>query len=123
MESGMERNIRLGALLDHYGPFLTPRQRKLLSLHVDEDLSLGEIAEMEGVSRQAVHDALRRGALQLEEMEARLRLLSRTEAVRRAEARLDELESMILGLPPEQRENLLRETAALRDIWEEINGV
>ena len=123
MESGMERNIRLGALLDHYGPFLTPRQRKLLSLHVDEDLSLGEIAEMEGVSRQAVHDALRRGICQLEEMEAQLRLLARTEAARRAEARITALEELIRGLPPAQRDDLLRETAALRDIWEEIDGV
>ena len=43
-------------LLDIYGGLLTERQRSLLTLHLEDDLSLGEIAELEGISRQGVRD-------------------------------------------------------------------
>ena len=52
----MDRLIKLGQLCDYYGALLTERQRKLLSQYADENLSLAEIAELEGVSRQAVRD-------------------------------------------------------------------
>ena len=66
----MEKHVRIGWLLDFYGGLLTGRQRQMLASYYDEDLSLAEIAQEQGVSRQAVHDALRRG-------EAALGLLSR----------------------------------------------
>ena len=45
-------------LLSRYGALLTERQRALLSMAVDEDLSLAEIAERAGISRQGVRDAI-----------------------------------------------------------------
>lgn len=47
-------------MLDKYGFMLTQRQRRLFELRYAEDQSLGEIAENEGISRQAVRDALMR---------------------------------------------------------------
>lgn len=61
----MENTVELGMLLAHYGALLTARQRKLLELYVNEDYSLAEIAEREGISRQGVHDALKRAKEQL----------------------------------------------------------
>ena len=63
--------------MDFYGGLLTERQRSALSLHYEEDLSLSEIAERLSVSRQAVHDAIRRGEAQLDEYEARLGIIER----------------------------------------------
>ena len=73
----MEKHVRIGWLMDFYGGLLTGRQREMLSSYYNEDLSLAEIAQDEGVSRQAVHDALRRGETALEGFESRLGLLSR----------------------------------------------
>ncbi len=63
---------RISLLLDFYGPLLTPRQQELMRAYYQEDLSLGEIAEGDGVSRQAVHDLIKRSEAALLEYEAKL---------------------------------------------------
>ena len=65
----MLEHVELGMLLSRYGALLTERQRTLLSLSVDEDLSLSEIAEQAGISRQAVLDAIKRAESQLRAFE------------------------------------------------------
>ena len=52
--------MRLGRLFDIYGSLLTAKQRTCLSLYFYDDLSLSEISDELGVSRQAVHDLLKR---------------------------------------------------------------
>jgi len=64
-------------LLDFYGQLLTERMRLLMELHFAEDMSLAEIADQENISRQAVHDTIRRGLKSLEEYEAKLGLVQR----------------------------------------------
>lgn len=73
----MDNRIETGWLFDFYGPLLTERQQTLLALYCEEDFSLSEIAAMEGISRQAAYDAVRRGARQLEDYERQLGLLAR----------------------------------------------
>lgn len=68
----MKDMARIPLLFDFYGPLLTERQQELVRAYYLEDLSLGEIAESEGVSRQAVHDLIRRAADALTEFEERL---------------------------------------------------
>ena len=53
-------NAELAMLLDFYTRYLRVKQGEMMRLRVEEDLSLSEIAESFGVSRQAVHDALRK---------------------------------------------------------------
>ena len=65
---------RKALLFDFYGPLLTEKQREVYECAVDEDMSLGEIAESMGVSRQAVHDMMRRTGKILEEYESKLGL-------------------------------------------------
>ena len=80
-------------LLDFYGALLTKRQREMMALRLEEDLSLSEIAENYGVSRQAVHDALRRAELTLMDMENKLMFYERTrKTVHGAQSALDALE-------------------------------
>jgi len=63
-------------LIDLYGELLPKKQREFLQLHCNEDLSLSEIAESNGVSRQAIHDAVKKGKQSLEKYEKHLGLLA-----------------------------------------------
>ena len=56
----MAKNLQMGVLLDIYGALLTERQREMMDLYYNDDLSLSEIAEQYEISRQGVHDALKR---------------------------------------------------------------
>jgi predicted DNA-binding protein YlxM (UPF0122 family) len=67
---------RFSLLLDFYAPLLTDRQRELISAYYLDDLSLGEIAAAAGVSRQAVHDLIKRAEQQLLACEERLGLVA-----------------------------------------------
>lgn len=64
-------------LLDFYGELLSPGQSEVMDLHFNSDLSLSEIAEETGVSRQAVHDAIRAGKAMLAKYEGKLGLAAR----------------------------------------------
>ena len=75
-------------LLDFSGELLTDKQRECCDLHYNEDLSLGEIAEQLGISRQAVWDNIRRGESSLEEIESKTGLIGRFSGNRE---KLDEL--------------------------------
>jgi len=71
----LEERVKVARLLDIYGALLTERQQRILARYVLEDFSLGEIAENEGISRQAVHDTVKRGLSSMEEYEKALCLL------------------------------------------------
>ena len=63
--------VEMLLLFDYYGDMLTERQRMCLDLRYNQDLSLAEIAEELGVSRQGVHDNITRAEAHLEKMEAK----------------------------------------------------
>ena len=65
----------MAALLDVYGKVLTDKQRDLIDLYYNEDLSLGEIAENRGITRQGVRDAVKRSEFVLYELEENLGVL------------------------------------------------
>lgn|SRR5690554_5596591 len=73
----MEQVARMGLFFDFYGGMLTPKQQRVFSLYYMENLSLGEIAEQEGTTRQAVHDLLQRTERILERWEEQLLLVER----------------------------------------------
>lgn len=68
----MAKNLEISYLLDFYGEMLTRKQHDFLIYYYDEDLSLSEIAENEGITRQGVRDAVKRAENQLYEMEKSL---------------------------------------------------
>ncbi len=70
----IEKVTRIGDLFDLYGTLLTQRQREMVQMYYFDDWSLSEIAEHLSVSRQAVHDNLRRAEEQLESYELALQL-------------------------------------------------
>lgn len=78
----MAKNLQITVLLDFYGDMLTEKQRDFLGYYYNDDLSLSEIAQNEGITRQGVRDAIKRAESQLFEMENRLGLASRFEEMR-----------------------------------------
>jgi predicted DNA-binding protein YlxM (UPF0122 family) len=79
---------------DTYGAFLTDKQRELMELHYNDDLSLAEIAERAGITRQGAHDALKRAAEALERYEARLGLMEIRDILGRMAEQVDGKESL-----------------------------
>ena len=75
-------------LFERYGPLLTPHQREVLELYLRSDWSLSEVARIQGTSRSAVHDMVRRSAQALEDYEGRLGLLAAEERRRTRRAAL-----------------------------------
>ena len=73
--STMEKLVRQGMLYDLYGELLTDHQRKVYGELVNDDLSLSEIAELNGITRQGAHDLIKRCDKILEGYEAKLHLL------------------------------------------------
>ena len=75
-------------LFDTYGDMLTDKQREYLDMRYNQDMSLGEIAQMQGVSRQAVHDNLVRTENLLRRMEENIGCVKRDLLIRRANEEL-----------------------------------
>lgn len=73
----MEKIVRQTLLYDFYGALLNEHQRKIYEDAVFGDLSLSEIAEDEGISRQGVHDLIRRCDRTMEEYEEKLHLIDK----------------------------------------------
>ena len=78
----MAKNLEISLLFDFYGDMLTDKQRDVVELYYNDDLSLAEIAENEGITRQGVRDSIKRAESQLLEMEERLGLARRFREMR-----------------------------------------
>lgn len=78
----MEKIVEQGMLYDFYGSLLTRHQQEVYERIVYDNLSLSEVAEEEGVSKQAVHDLVRRCTSAMQEYEAKLGMIRRFEKVR-----------------------------------------
>lgn len=74
----MGKNLEVVVLLDFYGQLLTDKQREVLELYYNEDLSLAEIAQNTGsITRQGVRDSIKRGEQALFGMEEKLGLVAK----------------------------------------------
>lgn len=96
----LDKVLRIAELYDFYGALLTEKQRRCIEMHYLSDDSLAEIAEEFGVSRQAVHDILRRGEQVLVRYEEKLGLVARH---RRERETIAEVRACLETLPGEVR--------------------
>ena len=71
------QTYRMTMLFDFYGELLTDRQKEFFDLYYNEDLSLAEIAENAGISRQGVHDLVKRCSKKLMDYENKLHLVEK----------------------------------------------
>lgn len=88
---GMEKIVEQGLLYDFYGELLTRHQQEIYESVVYENLSLGEIAEAQGISRQAVHDIVKRCDKTLLGYEEKLKLVARFESIKEKISQIDQL--------------------------------
>lgn len=100
----MEYVVRMGLLFDFYGDLLTNKQQKVFGLYYLQNLSLGEIAEEEATSRQAVHDLLQRTEKLLEKWEGKLHLLDQYLQNKRALGEVDRALKALGKLLPSEAE-------------------
>ena len=94
----LEKSVEIGTLYAFYGGLLTQRQQDALRLHYEEDLSLGEIADELGVSRQNVHELITRSAQKLRKYEEALGGMQRAAQTARELRKASELLESLSGL-------------------------
>jgi predicted DNA-binding protein YlxM (UPF0122 family) len=87
----MESKIELAYLYDFYGELLNEHQRQIYEDFVLNDLSLGEIAAEEGISRQGVHDLIKRCSKKLQDYADKLHLVEKFLRVKEDVALIHEL--------------------------------
>lgn len=118
------QTFRMTMLFDFYGELLTERQKEFYQLYYDEDLSLAEIAENYGISRQGVRDVIVRAEAYMTEIEDKTGLVKRfmqyTPHVEAIEQSVAEIRQMNLRLFEDKRLSELcaaieQETAALKE--------
>ncbi len=117
----LDEIIKTSLLYDFYGELLPKRQRQTMELYYGENLSLGEIADEFGISRQAVSDALRNAGKSLGEYESKLGLVGRLGETTRAVSEIDDIiDKVIAGLRGEDGDISPKEAA---DKLEEVRSI
>lgn len=107
----MEERIEISLLLDFYSSLLTEKQRDVMTLYYNDDLSLAEIAEINHTSRQAIHDLIKRCDKQLLVYEKKLNLLQKSyDRLEKKEEIVDFLKNIL------NKENLKEVEIKLEDL-------
>lgn len=104
----MDKIYEQTMLFDFYGELLTEHQRRIYEDVVYHDMSLGEIAEEQGISRQGVHDLVKRCNKILQDYENRLHLVERFARARETVGRIEQLTVDSEADTARIRENLIR---------------
>jgi predicted DNA-binding protein YlxM (UPF0122 family) len=110
--SGMDTNAKYILEYDFYGALLTKRQQQVINLYHEENLTLAEIAEEFGISRQGVHDTLKKAEALLDGYEEKLRLIARFDDTRKGIACADSL-----------IDELVRENSSNRELTAKLNRI
>jgi len=111
----MVKDVNMALLYDYYGSFLTEKQADIFDLFYNEDLSLSEIGEHLGITRQGVRDALKRGEEILENMEDKIGMVRKTNGIMRATEILKDISNeIIVSSGSKEKIN------ALNEVMEEI---
>ena len=98
-----EKNLNISLLLDFYGDILTERQKDMLDLYYNDDLSLAEIASSFDISRQGVRSVLKKGENILIDMEEKLHLAQRFSSVQEKSSQIaSELEEITHSINNEE---------------------
>lgn len=71
------KNLKIPYLLDFYGNMFSEKQREILEMYYQEDMSLSEIASVTGMTRQGVYDNIKRGEKEILSLEDKLNLMDR----------------------------------------------
>ena len=114
----MEWIVKKALLYDFYGELLTERQQQVYESVVLEDYSLSEVAEELGISRQGVHDMIRRCNKSLEDYEAKLHLVEKFMSVKK---KVHEIDLLLENYEEQDEKELIKKVKKLSgEIIEEL---
>ena len=112
----LKKTIKITMLFDFYGSMLTEKQQQIIKSYFYNDLSLAEIADNIGISRQGVYDHLHRSEESLEDYEAKLGLLKKYNRIRE---NINDLENMMAAkglLAEDQNQDLRKKLESIKSI-------
>lgn len=95
MSASLDKSVNISILLDFYGCLLGERQREIIGYYYNDDLSLSEIAELLGITRQGVRESIKKSEDMLETFERKLGLMRRSSETA---AKIKEAADMIMTL-------------------------
>ena len=118
MVNEMEEIVELSLLFDFYGEMLGDHKKQIFEDYVLNDLSLAEIADEEGISRQGVHDIVKRCTKQLKEYEAALHLVAKFQNLK---AKLTEASELLsIEVQKDDNKNLEKAVSILTEVMTEL---
>ena len=100
----MAKDLHFTLLLDVYGPLLTEKQRETLDFYYNEDLSLGEISEETGITRQGVMNCIKKCEQRLLELEEALGLVERFTSLK---ADTERLEAVVSAMDTDNKSQII----------------
>ena len=109
--TGAENKAAKSMLFDYYGQLLNERQNEIFRLYYEEDYSLSEVATELDISRQGVHDALKKAEATLVSFEEKLKLIAKHEEYLDALKKINEIIT-----------SLISEEDALTEIYKTSDG-
>lgn len=99
----MAKNLNISNLLDFYGEILSEKQREAIEFYYNDDLSLSEIAQNQGITKQGVRDIIKRAENQLTFMEEKLNLFNKFQSMTNSLELIVNVASQIRDLEPENK--------------------
>lgn len=114
----MKKNFKVSYLLDFYGEVLSEKQRTAVEMYYNDDLSLSEIGDLLGISRQGVRDLVKRSESTLYDMEQKLGLAARFTSMH---CELDKIRKNAEKI--EHLNNELQHSSDIRDLANEIADI
>jgi len=118
MVNSMEEIVELSLLFDFYGEMLGDHKKQIFEDYVLNDLSLAEIADEEGISRQGVHDIVKRCTKQLKEYEAALHLVEKFQNMKKKLTDVSEL--LTIEVKINSNQNLEKAKSILTEVMTEL---
>ncbi|TCT16974.1 hypothetical protein EDC18_101270 [Natranaerovirga pectinivora] len=115
----MEKIVEQTLLYDFYGELLTEKQKKIYECYFLNDLSLGEISEQEGISRQGVYDTIKRTTKLLENYENKLNLVKKFDNNKKRVSDIYEYTNKILNRL-DDKDKIIEETKKIQEIADSI---
>lgn len=90
-----EKIVKISILYDYYGELLNDKQSSIIELYYNQDLSLSEISEIIGISRQGIYDVLKRAENKLYKYESKLKLVEKFSKYSKASEKILEYTSKV----------------------------
>lgn len=115
-----EKVFEIGMLYDFYGKLLTPKQSDFIELYCESNYTLSEIAENMGISRQAVHDTIKKVEIILHEYEKNLGLIEKFTSNQKEIEAIDSLLEKIIS-ENKSNDNIKNEINEIKTHFENIN--